>query len=189
MVSTLTAIRRKKMSLPLRTLLARPEVKENDRILDFGCGLGDDVRALRYGGFDAEGYDPGVRTPNEFRVFPWGERYDLVTMTYVLNTLRRDARRVPLEMAWSLVKPGGRLFVATRTKREVDYEAYDGPSTDRRPFWTPDDDGWLTSKGTFQRGFELADLELLGWHLFTDLHSIYRIPAKGFTGVIYLKKA
>lgn len=194
MVSTLTAIRRPKLSVPLRTLLTRPEVKETDRILDFGCGLGDDVRTLRRMGYDCDGYDPGLRTEKYFQHYPWGEYYDLVTMIYVLNTLRRDARRVPLEMAWNKVKPGGRLFVATRTARDVEYEAYGGPWFNSRdgglPLWTADDDGWLTSKGTFQRGFVPADLELMGWHIFGEyLHSVYTIPAKGFTGVIYLKKA
>jgi 2-polyprenyl-3-methyl-5-hydroxy-6-metoxy-1,4-benzoquinol methylase len=54
--SHLTAIDRTKLSSPVQFLLDRDLLK--GRILDFGCGLGNDVKVLHKKGFDLTGYDP-----------------------------------------------------------------------------------------------------------------------------------
>ena len=51
----LTAIHRAKISLPLKTTL--PFLKEKDKILDYGCGYGFDVKYLKENNYLANGYD------------------------------------------------------------------------------------------------------------------------------------
>ncbi|MGH8000479.1 MAG: methyltransferase domain-containing protein, partial [Brasilonema sp.] len=53
--SHLTAIERTYLSIPAQFLLDKNLLQ--DKVLDFGCGLGNDVKLLRQKGFDITGYD------------------------------------------------------------------------------------------------------------------------------------
>ena len=55
---------------------------------DYGCGRGDDIRALRSVGFEAEGWDPAHRpdvTPRSA---------DVVNLGYVVNVIDDPVERV-----------------------------------------------------------------------------------------------
>ncbi|MEE8385658.1 MAG: methyltransferase domain-containing protein [Dehalococcoidia bacterium] len=125
-----TAMRRKTWSAPMRWLYSaglfhRPGAK----VLDYGCGHGADVVALREHQVDAIGFDP-VHSP-EGGAHQAGQ-FDIVTCHYVLNTLPSTAERMfVIDGMLAALKPGGRGFVTVR--RDV-----------RQAGWT--------SKGTYQDG-------------------------------------
>ena len=119
-------------------------------LLDFGCGFGRDVAYYRSHGIDAVGFDPGARFKDvAHRVDTLGQ-YDVVTCTYVLNTLELNGNRnVVLEQAASAVKPGGSLYICARSRRDVEACAWRGN-------WEPvglAECGWRTGSGTYQRGY------------------------------------
>ena len=102
-----TAIRRKGLSAP--AVLLHNDGALRGRILDFGCGRGDDVRNLCNNGYRAEGYDPTWR-PRE----PQGE-FDTILCTYVLNTIENyEVRLTVLSRIAMLLAPGGHAFITVR---------------------------------------------------------------------------
>ena len=97
-----TAIRRNKLSAPMRQLSENGHLR--GRMLDYGCGLGDDARIL---GVDA--YDPYHRPE-----WPRG-KYDTITCIYVLNALETEAeRQETLERIDGLLNDTGVAFIAIR---------------------------------------------------------------------------
>lgn len=170
--SKLTAMARTKPSKPLQGLLSNP-VLLNSPILDFGCGRGMDVDTLNYGGFPAIGYDPNNPV---YTAFPRGT-FPTVLMFYVLNVLRPVDRSVVLRRAWSHVKPGGRLIIATRPISCVSQHARRA-ECDGKP-WKACSDGFLTGTGTFQCGLDYAQLSYLIKGL-PNLWDSYRFPPQKF---------
>jgi hypothetical protein len=81
------------LSLPVRHLVNRrwpgqdynKETARSAKILDYGCGHGDDVDLLRQMDFDVDGYDPHFFPDRERAVRI--RRYDVVLCTYVFNTI------------------------------------------------------------------------------------------------------
>lgn len=109
-------------------------------ILDFGCGRGDDVNALTSRGYSVTGWDP------HYRPIPAPAPADVVTMTYVLNTIEDPTERAEtLSSAWALTRRT--LIVSVRTHVEQ-----------RKVRGTPLADGIETSRQTFQRLFEPREL-------------------------------
>lgn len=104
--SHLTAIERNKLSTPVQFLLDRELLK--GRILDFGCGLGSDVKLLSQQGLDLTGYDP-YYAPTA----PTG-KFETIVCCYVLNVLMpAEQAEVLMEIA-HLLKPGGKAYYAVR---------------------------------------------------------------------------
>ena len=103
--SHLTAITRKGPSLPMRRL-------DGDgllvgRVLDYGCGRGDDMVA-----FDIEGYDP-YYWPDS----PTGT-FNTITCNYVLNVLRyKKERQAVLDIIRSKLTPRGKAYITVRNDR------------------------------------------------------------------------
>ncbi len=150
-----TAIARSVLSRPVWEYVSRGLLVESESVLDYGCGRGADVAILRLRGFRAEGYDP--HPPFGFPR-PSGP-FDTVAATYVVNVIPTRAERAAmLADAWSLVRPGGRLLVASRSRRDVALAA-------RRSRWTRHGDGWRPTPTTFQVGLGVADLAELGAEL------------------------
>ncbi len=139
-----TAAPRKRESVPARLVVHRPRPR---RLLDFGCGLSRDVAFFREHGIDAIGYDPYYHPRN---LEGWSGGFEMVTCTYVLNTLPPFLRARVMDQIKRLLSSGGRLVLSVRTLSDVERE--------RRPDWRPDEDGWRTHRGTFQKGFTLAGL-------------------------------
>ncbi len=136
----LTAIARRALSVPVRTALAESQIEADTTVLDYGCGRGDDVRALSELGVRVRGWDPVY--------FPHGERdpSDIVLLTYVLNVIEdSEERDRTLRQAWDLTKRV--LIVSTR----LDWER-------RRVVGEEFSDGVLTSRKTFQHLFAVHEL-------------------------------
>jgi diadenosine tetraphosphate (Ap4A) HIT family hydrolase len=116
--SHLTAMERTYLSFPAQFLLNNNLLQ--GKILDFGCGLGNDVKLLNQKGFDVTGYDPYY-----FSEYP-DQKFETIICFYVLNVLfPEDQANVMMEVS-HLLKPGGKVYYAVRRdlKREGFREHY-----------------------------------------------------------------
>jgi cyclopropane fatty-acyl-phospholipid synthase-like methyltransferase len=120
-----TAITRDKSSLPARWLIENELVKRGSSTLDFGSGKGKD--AATYGWSK---YDP-VHGPKELP----DRKFDNVVSMFVLNVLPKSEEAGVLSKIRSMLKPGGKAYVAVRRDLEKSGE---------------------TSTGTFQRNVVLS---------------------------------
>ncbi len=116
--SHLTAIERNYLSFPAQFLLSQNLLQ--GKILDFGCGFGNDVKLLQQKGWDITGYDPYY-----FPQYP-AEKYDTIICFYVLNVLFPEEQSQVLMAISHLLKPGGKAYYAVRRdiKREGFREHY-----------------------------------------------------------------
>ncbi|HEY9606986.1 MAG TPA: bifunctional class I SAM-dependent methyltransferase/HIT family protein [Allocoleopsis sp.] len=104
--SHLTAMERIHLSFPAQFLLSKKLLQ--GKILDFGCGLGNDVKLLRKQGFDITGYDP-----YHFPHYP-NNKFDAIICSYVLNVLFPEEQTKVLMEVSHLLNPGGKAFYAVR---------------------------------------------------------------------------
>lgn len=159
-----TAMSRTAPSKPLHLALAAGIVTTKTRVLDYGCGRGDDVRWLRAKGIDAVGYDPrgwsGVHSAVFFDSLEhWTAEFDVVLLTYVLNVIPDRAKRD--EVLRDAFKRSCTLVAAVRT----DFAAFKGckrqwfPSTgvvtqgpQERRDWV-----YVTASGTMQRPYRARE--------------------------------
>nr|WP_318699528.1 bifunctional class I SAM-dependent methyltransferase/HIT family protein [Roseofilum sp. SID2] len=112
--SHLTAIDRKFLSFPARFLGERNLLQ--GQVLDFGCGLGNDVKLLSQQGFPIQGYDL-----HYFPEYPQ-QKFDTIICFYVLNVLfTQEQANVMMEVS-HLLKPGGRAYYAVR--RDIKREGF-----------------------------------------------------------------
>ncbi|MBE9051254.1 HIT domain-containing protein [Nostocales cyanobacterium LEGE 11386] len=102
----LTAIERNYLSFPAQFLLNQNLLQ--GKILDFGCGFGNDVKLLRQKGCDITGYDPYY-----FPQFPQ-DKFDTIICFYVLNVLFSEEQANVLMQISHLLKPGGKAYYAVR---------------------------------------------------------------------------
>lgn len=116
--SHLTAIERTSLSFPAEFLLNQNLLK--GKILDFGCGFGNDVKIIGQKGFDIIGYDP-----HYFPEYPQG-KFDTIICFYVLNVVFPEEQANILMEVSHLLKPGGKAYYAVRRdiKREGFREHY-----------------------------------------------------------------
>jgi diadenosine tetraphosphate (Ap4A) HIT family hydrolase len=112
--SHLTAIERIYLSFPARFLLEKNLLQ--GKILDFGCGFGNDVKLLQQKGFDITGYDPYY-----FPQYP-NEKFDTIICFYVLNVLFPEEQANVLMDVSHLLKPGGKAYFAVR--RDIKKEGF-----------------------------------------------------------------
>ncbi|HEX7855900.1 MAG TPA: DNA phosphorothioation-associated putative methyltransferase [Sphingobium sp.] len=139
----LTALARYRLSQPVNFLMAGGLLSPGRTFFDYGCGRGDDVRALRAAGIDASGWDP-FHAPLEPK-----RTADLVNLGFVLNVIEDDQERVAvLGEAWDLAERV--LAVSILVGRQA--------NPDRQTGFR---DGYMTSRGTFQKYFETAELRSL----------------------------
>lgn len=139
-----TAIRRNAMSRPCTLAVANEIFFADDRVLDFGCGHGEDVQQLTDQGWDVSGWDPAHR--------PDGDRSvaDVVLCTYVLNVIETPAERLEVLRQLKALSRRATVVSVRTTAERSDMAASD---TFR--------DGWLTSKGTFQTLWSQAEVRTL----------------------------
>lgn len=134
------AIKRPEMSRPIRLAFETRVIEQDDTVLDYGCGHGEDLRGLEGNGIEAFGWDPVHIPEGELR------EAAIVNLSYVINVIESPAeRREVLRAAWGYARKA--LVVAVRT----DNEARTLSAA------TPRGDGWVTSKGTFQRFYGQAE--------------------------------
>lgn len=104
--SHLTAIERISLSFPAQFLLDKNQLQ--GKVLDFGCGLGNDVKLLQKQGFDIVGYDPYY-----FPQYP-NNKFDTIICFYVLNVLFPEEQSKVIMEVSHLLKPGGKAYYAVR---------------------------------------------------------------------------
>lgn len=98
----LTAIARKKPSVPMRQLDAKGLL--TGRMLDYGCGKG----------MDAETYGMDKYDPHYSPELVYGP-YDTITCNYVLNVIAdAQERTLVLENIRDLLADGGRAYITVR---------------------------------------------------------------------------
>lgn len=124
-------MRRRSLSRPVSLALDHGVIRPELSVTDYGCGHGDDFRALREAGYDAVGWDPEHHPAGERR------KSDVCTLNYVLNVIEDTGERDQvLRQAFELARRT--LVVAVRVDRSL---------KDAASFA----DGVLTRRGTFQR--------------------------------------
>lgn len=136
-----TAIGRNSLSAPMAALNAAGLLDDGVSVLDYGCGRGDDVRALRAAGIDAIGWDPHF-APDRNVLAP----RHVVNLGFVLNVVEDPAERCDvLRRAFDLAERC--LAVAVMLMGKGDVSGH-----------RPHGDGFLSSRGTFQRYYTQAEL-------------------------------
>jgi DNA phosphorothioation-associated putative methyltransferase len=124
----------------MQSLARHGFIDEYPNVFDYGCGQGDDIRVLSEAGISVAGWDPHFRPEEEKRPA------DLVNLGFVLNVIEDAHERVRvLQDAWSLC----RKVMAVAVMIEGHYSVQG-----LKPF----SDGYLTSRGTFQKYFTPHEL-------------------------------
>ncbi|HJU16365.1 MAG TPA: DNA phosphorothioation-associated putative methyltransferase [Stellaceae bacterium] len=132
-----TAIARSQLSAPMRALARWGFLDGDPSVLDYGCGRGDDVRALSAAGVRATGWDPHY-APEAPR-----DPADAVNLGFVLNVIEEPVERAEaLRRAYALARRVLAVAVMTAGK---------GSGADHS-------DGVLTARNTFQKYFGQAEL-------------------------------
>ncbi len=138
-----TALVRREISKPVKTLLELGQLRRGESFFDYGCGHGSDVEAIMRLGFTSTGWDP-VHAPKQQKV-----PADVVNLGFVLNVIEDPAERIEVIIdAWHHARR--LMLVSTLIAGQ---EAYD----DVQPYG----DGVLTSRSTFQKFFEPAEIHSL----------------------------
>jgi DNA phosphorothioation-associated putative methyltransferase len=138
-----TAIVRDRLSAPMEALVRYGLLSPERTVLDYGCGQGDDVRALRAAGFAAVGWDP-YYVPDA----PLAPA-DCVNLGYILNVIEEPTeRRIALRRAFELAN--NCLAVGVMVEGKAD-------TTGHQPYR----DGFLTRRGTFQKYFRQDEARTL----------------------------
>lgn len=146
-----TALSRDGLSAPMQSLARNGLLKSELTYFDYGCGRGDDMRALQQNGIQVSGWDPHFLPEAGRRVA------DVVNLGFVLNVIDDPDERInALEQAFSLAR---QLLV-------VSVMLY----TNATPVGKPYRDGYLTQRNTFQKYFTQSELkEYLEYILDTDV--------------------
>jgi len=138
-----TAMVRHTLSQPMSLAVRHGMVRPGVTVFDYGCGQGDDLRALAAAGVIAVGWDPhfAPATPRQ--------EAEIVNLGFVLNVIEDPAERViALKGAWALATRV--LVVSVMVVGAV-------PVDGLRQFG----DGYLTARGTFQKYYQQAELKAM----------------------------
>ncbi len=135
----LTALSRTTLSAPVKALHRHGLLQFGYTFFDYGCGRGDDVLALRTIGITANGWDPHYAKEEALI------SADIVNIGFVVNVIEEpDERAEALIRAYSLCKRV--LSVAAMLSHQATPEG--------RPYR----DGYVSSRGTFQKYFAQSQL-------------------------------
>lgn len=158
MTSHKTAIKRKKLSAPMKYLLDNKylELENNYYQLDYGCGHGFDADYLGMDKYDPYYYPEGKvkMIPGFLYSTPIQKHYNLITCNYVLNVLetKKDATKV-IEDIQSHLKVGGVAYLTVRR------DSFQSGKTSKGYQWHVDLD--LPSVYKRSGGFEIYKLTKL----------------------------
>lgn len=138
-----TAIVRRELSKPVKTLLSYGLLRKDRKVFDYGCGLGGDAAGLSELGYQVFAWDPYHRPDGE------KQKSSVVNLGFVLNVIEDPAERVEVLLdAWDFTDD---LLVVTTLV--VGGEQYSSVRLLG--------DGIMTSTGTFQKYFEQGELQSL----------------------------
>ena len=137
----LTAIDRNKLSSPMQALARHGYLDGDYKLLDYGCGKGDDAHELEVHGLDVASWDP-VHHPHGDRI-----NSDIVNLGFVINVIEdRNERNETIKTAYSYAE-----------KMIIISAMVAGESIIRQ--FTPYKDGIITSRNTFQKYFTQGELK------------------------------
>lgn len=137
-----TAIVRHELSAPMKTLAKNGFLSGEYSIFDYGCGRGDDLRELEAHGLDALGWDPNFKPDAEI------VNSDIVNIGFVINVIEDQDERISAVLgAWETSE---KLLVISAMLANESYLAQ----------FTPYKDGVITSRNTFQKYFNQAELKV-----------------------------
>ena len=157
-----TAIRRTQLSRPVRRAIEDGLVPVGCRVLDYGCGRGDDARRLKGRGYSVLAWDPVHRPQGEVGAA------EVVNLGYVVNVIEKPKERDEvLRRAWDFAER--LLVVSARLSGDVD-------DLELQPLA----DGGLTRLGTFQKFYDQS--ELRAW--VGSVLDVAPVPAA--PGVMYI---
>lgn len=92
----------------MRDLLGLDLIK--GEVMDYGCGRGTDTRVLKLKKFKCDSFDPHWQPKIDKT-----KRYDTIICVFVLNVIESEHERARVcRSIYSLLKPGGRAYVAVR---------------------------------------------------------------------------
>lgn len=135
-----TAIFRDRLSTPMQMLLKHQFLNGEYSVFDYGCGRGDDLRALEAQGIDVLGWDPHY-LPDRERV-----ACDIVNLGFVINVIEDPRERLDtLKSAFALAKK--LLVVSVMLENQSQYTTSERHS-----------DGLITSARTFQKYFSQSEI-------------------------------
>lgn len=136
-----TALVRREISQPLKLLERHGFIHADLSFFDYGCGRGDDLTELQDRGIQAQGWDPNYRPDNQLI------NADVVNLGYVINVIEDiDERLAALTGAWQLAD---KLLAVSAMLANDDFIAR----------FKPYKDGVLTSRNTFQKYYQQAELK------------------------------
>lgn len=135
----LTALSRTSLSAPVQMLVRHGLLRPGMTFFDYGCGRGSDVSALSSDGVAASGWDPHYLP--EAIIAP----ADAVNLGFVVNVIEDSAKRID-----AITK----AFGLARTVMSISVMLYGGDLPGK-----PYQDGFLTSRNTFQKYFSQSELK------------------------------
>ena len=152
-----TAIVRDRLSAPMQALARHGLLISERKVLDYGCGQGDDVRALQAGGIPVTGWDPHYASDVPL------EPADIVNLGFVLNVIEEPRERLQaVRRAFELARQC--LAVAVMVVGKAD-------TSGLRAYR----DGFLTQRGTFQKYYRQEEIKAFVDHAL-DMEAIAVAP-------------
>lgn len=136
----LTALSRDRLSAPVRFLERSGYLNGSFSVFDYGCGRGDDLKHLGEMNVPSNGWDPHYRPSDPLLTA------DFVNLGFVINVIEDLAeRQFALTNAFSLARTA--MVVAAMLV------------SDQRKEGHPYRDGYITTRGTFQKYYEQHELQ------------------------------
>jgi len=162
-----SAIHRSKPSYSARTIEKRGLVKNH--VFDYGCGTGKDAEYLKSKGYKVNFWDPHFQNEKNPSKYP-SHSFETIFCTYILNVIQKDERIDVITKIRKLLHPKGSVFFTVRTDFDISYQV-------KKSNWIKKNDGWISKRGTFQKGFSSNELEsLLRNEGFKNAHTISTNP-------------
>ncbi|HCQ31536.1 TPA: hypothetical protein DIU27_04110 [Candidatus Collierbacteria bacterium] len=161
-----TAPFRYQPSFPARFLVENGLIE--GRVFDWGCGHGYDVEYFIKNGIEAVGWDPVHCPENPPEIYPQGF-LNWIHCAFVLNTLPEAKQRIKiLAQIHEMLPENGHVVLTLRSRQELKREI--------KQTWSIVNDGYVTSKGTFQKGFSSSEAVELLEPLFAEITVIKANP-------------
>ena len=138
--------------------------REISKVLDLGAGKGRDENACLQRKLVYIGYDPhkdfGYSQPD----YVLENEYDLILCNYVLNVIIPEDRELVLKTLKTHLHKGKMVVLGVRQDK---YEVKDS--------WKPFEDGFITTKSTFQHFFNITEVR----KLFSRESKVVKLDSRG----------